>query len=66
MSSCKSCGARIIWAITRSGKRMPLDEMCTRVWIVEGRDGEIHTRPIDGHKPHFATCPNADQHRKKR
>lgn len=25
MSACRSCGAGIVWAVTTSGKRMPLD-----------------------------------------
>lgn len=25
MASCRSCGARIIWALTPTGKRMPID-----------------------------------------
>jgi hypothetical protein len=25
MATCSSCGAKILWAITKNGKRMPLD-----------------------------------------
>ena len=73
--NCKSCGARILWAVTPAGKKIPLD-------AEPHPDGNIaisHARewaPIlasvvkpgsqDGlRKTHFATCPNSVQHRKK-
>lgn len=70
MSACRSCGAPIIWAITENGKRMPLDaepaERPTGVFRLEpSGDDLIARRPIEQvYISHFATCPNADQHRK--
>lgn len=43
-TSCRSCGAAVIWIVTEAGKRMPVD---------------ASTR-----ESHFATCPNAAEHRK--
>jgi hypothetical protein len=76
-SACRSCGAPIIWALTRNDKRMPID-----VGPVEGGNVEIvardtrrdvpyvvvHAQPPMGvdklYMSHFATCPNAETHRK--
>lgn len=68
---CRSCGARIIWCSTVRGKSMPVD------WAPsdDGNliiDGDGVARVIDllspkdspRHKSHFATCPDADEHRK--
>jgi hypothetical protein len=55
---CSSCRARIVWLKTAAGNNMPVDAD-----TVESDDdqfvGERHTS-------HFATCPNANQHRRKR
>lgn len=60
-SRCKSCNAEIIWLKTKNGKDMPVDA------------GSVDL-PLTGTPPtfdsaimtsHFATCPNAGQHRKK-
>lgn len=56
---CSSCRARIIWLKTRTGKNMPVDAD-----TVEPQDTEFH--PESDHVSHFATCPNADQHRRAR
>lgn len=77
MSTCRSCGASIRWAITeRSGKRIPVDAEP----VAEGGNLLLTTDdpPIarvvsvdqlvidDGVRfvSHFATCPNADAHRR--
>lgn len=62
MSRCKSCGAAIVWLVTRNGKRCPADLI--------GRDGkevgdrEQYSRAA--HISHWETCPTADQHRQKK
>lgn len=67
---CKSCGAPILWRVTEGGKSIPLD-------VEPSDDGNLvlfgtgaHPLPKlwtgDRYKSHFATCPNADQHRKAR
>lgn len=71
-SQCRSCGADIIWTITANGKKMPVDaepaERPQGVFHLDEREsGEVHSRSAAGelvYLSHFATCPNADQHRK--
>ena len=59
MSQCKSCGADIEW-IEYAGKRHPLD--------VRKRQGFyklVDTWTLGTFREsHFATCPDADKHRK--
>jgi hypothetical protein len=67
MANCKSCQAPIIWVKTSSGKNMPVDEKPESRFILDGR-GEGNTpyaTMIKAYVSHFATCPNADKHRKK-
>ena len=63
--NCRSCGARVVWAITPiqrnalgemigGGKLMPLVEVATPDGAPEGRYFQSH----------FADCPNADAHRR--
>jgi len=54
---CSSCRARIIWLKTSKGKNMPVDAD-----TVEPEDNEFDP---SRHTSHFATCPNANQHRKR-
>lgn len=56
--SCKSCSAAIIWMKTKNDKTIPVD--------YESVDGmELIFEP-GKHVAHFATCPNANKHRKRR
>lgn len=79
MSSCASCGAPIKWAVTANGKRIPLDpepHLDGRVRLIHlsnGREARVLTDPDLAearhagealYQTHFATCPNADKHRK--
>jgi hypothetical protein len=48
-SKCKSCTAPIEWWQTGRGKKIPLDPT-----------PESEHAPV---RPHWATCPHADQHR---
>lgn len=73
---CRSCGAPIFWATTRMGKTMPVDAQPTRdgnvaitrlsgEWlatVVRAKQRELFRR--ERYTSHFATCPNAKQHRK--
>lgn len=56
MTHCKSCGEPIDWVKTPAGKNMPVD--LDQVTVVT-KDGQV----VVGRTPHWATCPNADQHR---
>lgn len=82
MNKCKSCGAPIIWIKTFSGKAMPVDAggidffadpEGKELFVTDGgavvhgvraEEGAEHTHR--GYISHFATCPNADQHRRRR
>jgi hypothetical protein len=77
VSVCRSCGAEILWAITVTNSRMPVDPTPVP-------DGNVVLTRIDGGTPvatvlapgemlldspplyvsHFVTCPQADQWRK--
>lgn len=58
MSACKTCGKTIIWLKTAHGKNIPVDAK-------EGVE-ETHTFDPKQHTSHFATCPQANAHRKPR
>lgn len=60
-STCKSCGAQLIWAKTPEGKNMPLDAKPEKRVLLGERTGLAHV--VDVYTPHWVTCPNADQHR---
>jgi hypothetical protein len=72
VTPCRSCKAPIIWAKTNSGKNIPLDaEPCTdgNICIKDGlavvvSDKQGGVWPLPFYKSHFATCPNAKQHRR--
>lgn len=78
-SRCKSCGRYIIWAKSETtGRMMPVDAepSAEGTFVLLGfEDPPIAAKP-DGsgdplaaatarHTSHFATCPDADQHRKR-
>lgn len=75
MGRCRSCGAPIRWVKTMHGRNHPIDAMpvpdgdwvlrpsamgtlMVRYTLIQG-DAERYTS-------HFATCPNADRHRRPR
>ena len=57
-TQCKSCAAEIIFIKMVGGKRMPCNAELTTVIVAD--DGTL----ARGHIPHWATCPQADEHRK--
>ena len=74
---CKSCRAHVVWARSINGKLMPVDAMPSPQgqWRLALRPGT--QTPTALHIPeserathdelyvaHWATCPNADKHRK--
>jgi len=78
MSACKSCGAAVVWVLTESRKRMPVDAEPTAdgvvLWFGEyegpfmlvsvgGRGDE--GEPVKRYTSHFATCEFADKHRRR-
>lgn len=56
ITRCRTCRAQIIWFKTEAGKNMPVDAD-----TVEAEDDELD---LDRHVSHFATCPQANQHRR--
>lgn len=78
LDKCKACGAPIFWALTRAGKRMPVDAEETadgNVWLAQTERGLSAFFPAEGvdmgpgatrHKSHFATCSSASRFRKAR
>lgn len=81
MTKCKSCGKPIIWVKTPSGRSMPCDpELVPYCAVPKAKDkivtpaGSVLSCEYKedgqgatglGYIPHWATCPNADAHRKK-
>lgn len=69
VSTCKSCGASIVWVVLPSGKSAPLDERPFTAWVLDAagaQEGSPKGRPIQVRQSHFATCGQADQWRKPR
>ena len=79
-STCKSCGAPIVWIESPKGKWIPCDEGIVPYKkdrrgpdSIVRQDGEIIRCRLtfdgepdgSGRMAHWATCPNADQHRKR-
>lgn len=71
---CRSCQALIEWALTAEGRRMPVDlepDVDGLLVVHEGRVEFAEHAPIDWpaglprRTSHFATCPNAAEHRGK-
>ena len=70
---CRSCGAPVVWAITESGKRMPVDAKSDdrgRLRLYVDNLGVVHVThdPFSAtvhFRPHFATCPDAESWRKR-
>ena len=81
MTKCRSCGAEIKFIKLKSGKWNPVDPQKRTLVEGEGNEviitdsGEVVTGRFasldeganrSGYISHFATCPNANQHRKER
>lgn len=75
---CRSCGAEIIFIISTKGKRIPCDAKPVKFDYALGakdkvvtRNGEVLPALISdqgaetGYISHFATCPNANNHRRR-
>lgn len=73
---CKTCKQVIAWALTEKHKPIPIDPepVPDGNLVLERRDGKLYARQstplLDGALPrfksHFATCKDADQHRRSR
>lgn len=77
MATCRSCGAEVEWVVLKSGKRNPLDPDPVDGGNIRvtgtHTDEQGRTSPLAEYVgngkgdrvSHFATCPNAAQHRRK-
>ena len=65
MAKCSTCGAEIVWGLTANMKRVPMNPPEKR-FVRQGPVGATDTcvGVEDTWLSHFATCPQADQHRK--
>lgn len=77
---CSSCGAPITWAVTTTGKRMPVDAEpapngnveltpLLSAFNREPTEATVHAQRPLGHEgplhlSHFVTCPQADEWRR--
>jgi hypothetical protein len=65
--TCRSCGAPILWVFTEGGKRMPVDAKPASGLVLDDPESPTPTARIRRvYTSHFATCPQAAQHRKAR
>lgn len=63
MSTCRGCGADLVWGVTPDGKRIPLDPRppVYRTGTLLPDGGVRCERDREALCSHFATCPKADQ-----
>lgn len=54
-STCKNCGASILWLTLGNGEKLPLDVEKVP-FVARGDDGKH--REFEGRIPHWATCTN--------
>lgn len=80
-STCRGCGAPIVFIRTQAGKSMPCDAEPVTYWQEPGGphkivtpNGEVRSARLEGdlqqatgigYVSHFATCPAADKFRRK-
>lgn len=73
---CKGCHKPIIWIRNENGRAEPFDAAVSRALVMQNASGfllnskKVFVQEEDAveaaHLPHFVTCPDADQFRKKR
>lgn len=64
VTNCRSCGAEIVWVLTKNNKRMPVDasSMLEEERKLKGVIIHVPWRHIS----HFATCKDSKAWRKSR
>ncbi|HUT56645.1 MAG TPA: hypothetical protein VNA25_02095 [Phycisphaerae bacterium] len=62
IQACHSCGRAIVWEVTFKGARVPLDHPPEKRYV---RNDEGKMVIVDTWLSHFATCPQAQDWRKK-
>lgn len=59
VTTCKGCGAEILFARTSSGNaNIPLDAKITQIFA---RVGGVSVTSVNGHVSHFVTCPEREK-----
>lgn len=61
---CKLCGAPLILVRGPKGRTMVFDEKPKTAWAIDENTSEA--RAFKSYVPHWATCPRADEVRRKR
>lgn len=59
VQSCKACKEKIVWMRTKNGKTIPVN-------LESLKTEEVIFNPKAGMIAHFATCPFADNFRRKK
>lgn len=67
--TCRDCGASVLWCVTESGNRMPVDAKPIKKVMVlkinpQDRNGPPLAKFVDQYESHFAHCSAADARRK--
>lgn len=69
-ATCKECGAKLIWARTKSGAAMPLNfAVVAGVQpniVLQGNVAHVVNPGNGTHVSHWATCPKSKEFRKPR
>jgi len=60
---CRLCGAPLIFIKGPEGKTMIFDEKPKTAWFINHNESEARSFPA--YEPHLATCPMADEIRKR-
>lgn len=61
----KTCEAQIVWHKTVHGKWMPFDVKPIRAFILQNQDEGQIAVSVPALIPHHATCPDAEDFRKR-
>lgn len=58
ISTCRSCGADIIWVRTPAGNAMPLNAQADSLWMIDSdsEGGAPKAKPVQVRVSHFGTC----------
>lgn len=57
--ACSSCGALVLWVLTKGGKPVPLNDRERPITVVT-----LAGDTVSGFESHFATCPQGQQWRR--
>jgi hypothetical protein len=66
---CRSCGARIVWAITLNGAKAPINDgfktLETKKFKIQS-GVEVEIIAVSNNAAHFSTCPQANQFKRRK